>query len=753
MTASSRLGALFVAAGLAATAAQVLLLRELLVAAAGDEASVGTGLAAWLAGIAAGAAAARRLPDRSAPRVAGLCLALLASAGGGGIVAGRLLRLAWAPPAGELPGLGLVLALALVLLLPVGGLVGAAFTSLAAAAARSLPAGEAISRLYVAESAGSLLAGAAVTLAVGTLVAPLPAALGAGLASVLLALPAAGAGIVGARPLLAAAGAVLAGALAVSAPLDRATERTRFAGTAPGVPFVAACDTPARHLDVGGTGVLSLYASGQYAGSFPDPFASEAAAHTLASLARRPERVLSLGGLERGALGFLLSHPVRRVVVVEGDPLALRFVERFLPGADRRALADPRVTVVADDPRRFLGGPSGSFDLIALPPGEPVTLLSARLTTVELFRLCAARLSHDGVLVVPVRTAPAVLTGETASLAGSVWGALRAVFPVVRATPGPESLFVAGYDPAAVTLDPGVLAARWRERGVTSPSFAPELFGVLFPPGRVAALEEALDGAARLVPPSRDDRPVSFLFALARRQRETASRAGQLLAALGKLPPPALVLLALAPSLLSAAWALRRRPALGAAARASVAATGAAGMAWSILVLFGYQTRAGALYGRLGLLTALFMLGLVVGAALARHLLRRCSPRPRTALCAALGLAVAAGAVVSAALPALARLPADLALAGLPAHGALLFASGLATGALFPAAAHALLASGAAAGEAAGRLETADHAGAAAAALVSAVVLVPALGLAATAWLATALVALALVVAWRSEPA
>ena len=54
----------FAAAGFAALATQVLLLRELLVCAAGDEAAIGTGLAAWLLGIALGATARRRASPR-----------------------------------------------------------------------------------------------------------------------------------------------------------------------------------------------------------------------------------------------------------------------------------------------------------------------------------------------------------------------------------------------------------------------------------------------------------------------------------------------------------------------------------------------------------------------------------------------------------------------------------------------------------------------------------------------------------------
>ena len=87
--------AAFFAAGLLATAAQALLLRELVVDAAGDEAAIGVGLAAWLAGIALGAALARRSrARRAAPSDARRrrSLALLAVLPPLAIVVGRLLR-------------------------------------------------------------------------------------------------------------------------------------------------------------------------------------------------------------------------------------------------------------------------------------------------------------------------------------------------------------------------------------------------------------------------------------------------------------------------------------------------------------------------------------------------------------------------------------------------------------------------------------------------------------------------------------
>jgi predicted membrane-bound spermidine synthase len=77
-------------------------------------------------------------------------------------------------------------------------------------------------------------------------------------------------------------------------------------------------------------------------------------------------------------------------------------------------------------------------------------------------------------------------------------------------------------------------------------------------------------------------------------------------------------------------------------------------------------------------------------------------------------------------------------------HAALVLAAGAATGGVFPVAADVRLAAGDGPGDAAGRLETADHVGAAAAALLGAVLFVPLLGLTGTVWLLAGLVAVAL---------
>ena len=261
----------------------------------------------------------------------------------------------------------------------------------------------------------------------------------------------------------------------------------------------------------------------------------------------------------------------------------------------------------------------------------------------------------------------------------------------------------------------------------------------LLPPDRVASDEAALVAAAARAGSSRDDRPVSFLHALARRQQATAGPWGRLVAAAGRVPAagpggPG------APSLDPRPRAPVDRPrperaAGGAAASHGVAVVGAAGMGWWLLLLFSFQTHAGALYGWLGALAAAFMLGLALGATLAPRAAfaeggRDVASQPGSVrgLRLALGAAAAFAVLLPWTLPAAARASAGSLLAALVSHGALLLAAGVVTGGVFPLAAEVRLAAGDGPGEAAGRLETADHVGAAVAALAGAVCSCPGSG-------------------------
>ncbi len=652
------------AAGFLSIVVQTLLLRELIVAGSGDETTIGIGLACWLLGIVLGT----RLPFTSWEVGYGaLCFW-----GTIGIVLLRVGRAVLAPPAGELPGPGAVVLLATVALGPGGALVGWTFSLLAPL--------RGVRRLYVAESFGAALGGLFVT---GVFLLPLVMAPEDAPGPVTVAMVAGFGGLLvaatGIRSLPGVILSLLVGSTAlVGHDLDAWANRVRFSGIAPGFELAATLDTPYRHLDLAGEpGAWVLWSSGLYAGSFPDPDTDEPLAHELACLAETPRRVLATEAVTRGILRFLLRHPVERVDVVVLDRAGFEFLRERLDPADRAALRDPRVHLRFGDLRREIGR-GGPYDLVLLLEPDPVTLFLARLATREFYARACAALAPRGALAIRFENAPNVQDPDTAALGASMFHALQEACGKVIAAPAPHGLLVAGRD---VTLDPAVLAARYRVRGISSIRFVPQTFALDWPPERVAALTDTL--AKVRVAPSTDNRPVAFLHALARRQRISG------IPDLGRWLRWATLLLL--------AWGLIPRPRRAAVHR--VATAGALGMAGSLVILYRYQAEVGALYGRLGMLTAAFMVGLALGGAQERTL-------PRLARWGPVGAVVAFLAPIPHLL---ALLAGGWCLGMVFAHGARLL------GHLDDARAGAAL-------------EAADHLGAAAAAPLVSLALVPWLG-------------------------
>ena len=170
---TSILAAMF-GVGVFALSAQVLFLREVLVAFSGNELSIGAVVGAWLIGVGGGALSARLLglvfrgsavQDRwlaLLPLILSICLPLQ-------VYGVRSVRLLLSAPAGTYAPFGLVLASSLLLMLPSSFSVGMFFPVAAArltaltGALQDEPGDMAVSQVYTVDAAGSMVAGILLT--------------------------------------------------------------------------------------------------------------------------------------------------------------------------------------------------------------------------------------------------------------------------------------------------------------------------------------------------------------------------------------------------------------------------------------------------------------------------------------------------------------------------------------------------------------------------------------------------------------
>ena len=776
--------ALFWAAGVLAFVAQSMLFREFSILYQGSELVIGLFFGTWLFWVAMGAAGGRFLLSRwpgwrqRIPLIATLyTLAPLAQ-----LVLLRSLRQLVGVPAWQSFAPETLLQLTLVGNAPVSLLTGLLFTLACTAAddRRGSGAGSPVSRRVIAESLGSFIGGLLVTallpLAPGDvtmlLLGVLPMLLAAGCLAMVMG--ARGQGLCVALLVLGALGLWVGGGVART---EAALEQARWRGILPQGTLLASCATPYGHVAVGQLGQQTVVArDGVLTEAMPDETGHALTAALLAGQRPGARRLLLMGHGATGLLRPLLALGYEAVTWLDADPDATACLRPHLSQADQGALADPRLTIVAGDPRSSVRHLDERFDLIAVLDADPQSAHGNRLHTVEFLRDLRGRLAPGGLLASRIDAEANYLERDILHLSATMNHTLRAVFGQVMVLPGVQQWWFASGDGVPMTADKGELRRRLADVAGVTPAAAEHAVALL-QPDRSAAMSERLaqlpDGAGQL---NSDRRPVAYLLALAWRVRALGSATGRALMALREAGPllwlmPLLVLLLLRLShvALGPAAAGPRLPPDPVAWRhglarfnalALLAVAGMLGMSVVTIWMLAFQSRFGAIFAQLGLVGGLFVLGLAGGGGLTVWLLRRRQMASRSpAFLPWLGLL----AGLSAAFVSVAAIEPTLSWTdGLaPAHARVVFLaafaiSGLATGALVPLAEAALAGSGSPLFAIAGGIEAADHLGGALAAFAVGVIWLPTLGVMGTTWvLAGALVAVGALVGqqwWLTRP-
>jgi len=724
--------------GVFALLAQVLLARELLVVFFGNELTIGVIFGAWVCCVGLGSLAGRGMaataPRQKLENAAAGGMAALAALLPALLLTARGLRIWLSVPYGGMPSIGGVFAGVALTLGPPCFIIGFLFPCLCGLAERG--GAQAARRIYIAESLGSLAAGLVFTFLLAGRLQPLSCAMLACAAALL------GACVPARSRTLRIALACLAVLLPAIpqralAQLEEWGADLRWKGL--GVVgrgldsrLVLSVDTPYQNLAmIENEGQFAVYGGGQVLFAFPNSIAAEHKLHFLMAQKPGARSVLLIGGNPADDPAVLLRHPIERLDHVELDPAILS-----LPGVDGlSAASDPRLRRHAVDGPRFVRDCTNAYDLILVEAPAPLTASLNRFHTADFFRGLRRILRPGGVLATGVESSEH-LHGAAADLGASVYRSLQSVFPRVEVTAGSFNRFLAGDKTAPITLDPETLQARSRDANVPARYFRPEYFLTAeeVDPDRVARVEARLSGARGAI--NTAARPVAYFYSLLLWSRFSDSGVEGILRALERTSPAGLAISIVAVAgLLAFAGRRRRRrrpgsgDALGNAAVAFALFTGGlCGIALELLLIFLYQSAYGFVYARMGLVVAMFMLGLAAGAWAAGPWLTSGAPSVWRRL-----------ALLEALFAAFALAAGGLAAAGMsPGRGswnateilllALVAGTGALVGAQFALGARALALSGRPPAAAAAAANAADLLGAAAGSLLAGLLFMPLLG-------------------------
>jgi spermidine synthase len=118
--------------------------------------------------------------------------------------------------------------------------------------------------------------------------------------------------------------------------------------------------------------------------------------HVPLLLAPQPRDVLVIGLASGVTAGSALTHPVRRLDVVD-IVAAMPRATRLFDSWNRDPLSDPRFRLIVDDARSYLSHTRQRYDVIISEPSNPWTAGTGALFSREFYARAAAALEPDGV--------------------------------------------------------------------------------------------------------------------------------------------------------------------------------------------------------------------------------------------------------------------------------------------------------------------------------------------------------------------
>ncbi len=419
-------------------------------------------------------------------------------------------------------------------------------------------------------------------------------------------------------------------------------------------------------------------------------------AHLAMAQHLQPDRVLLIGGGLRGVLSEIAKYPVKKIDYIELDEELTETARSYVSRATLDTLEDPRVNLIHTDGRLFVKTARDQYNLIIVDSPDPATAVLNRFYTKEFFAEAKDLLFENGVLVAGALSTPDLRGTVIANRNTTLYHTLSGVFDRVLPAGERYMFYFASDQPDQISLDVGTLQQRFMERDIATGEFSPHHFQVMLEEGQLRRVNWVVrnhgrsshahlegPGAAPVSPPSIDEqearekelppvkeryfintdfRPIGYYYTLMHWDQLTRPDDDRTLwwplrAEWWWILPVCFIPLVTALGLgvkagreekddgsVSSGLPLNRAG-VNFAVIFTVFTTGFSTMALQIALLFSFQAIYGFIYEIVGLIMAMFMGGLSLGAFLTN---RRVKNKASLKTLAAVQLVIAVLAVLIA---------------------------------------------------------------------------------------------------------
>lgn len=591
-----------------------------------------------------------------------------------------------------------------------------------------------ISVSYIFEGLGGFFSGGIVTLLIVKLVSPITILLGGSLLFCFI-------GIIVSFYFRDKISLALNGALFIiillftshPAKIVEFTNHSRMNSLFPAGQFITQVYTPYQHLLlVKSNNQTVVISNGEVMVSFPEQIDSDSESALFLAQANLPKNILIFGQGAENLIVSLLEFDVESITYCLEDKQYYKKIWENIPDSSKKKLDDRRLKVIFSSARRFLQN-KNKFGLIVVYTQDPSNLILNAFFTEEFFRLVKKNLTSEGVFVTRITGEENFIGEEIKNYGSCVYYTLKEVFAKIVVVPGKINWFFAGGSNAGLIEDALILEERFEKINPKRFSFSSLAFKDIFSPDRIKFIKEkyvnnSLFRDGKLI--NRDTRPLTFFLNLLVMARHTHSYLPDffktaVFAGGSKFVIPILLFV------LARIWFIFKienitQKRLLFNSKLFQFLSGFLGFSFHLTLIFLFQNRFGTIFQLIGMVNAIFMFGLCLGAGIGKVFIKKFSA-VKVIICVLIAEAV----LFVAAYPLLVKLELGQGISFI-LFISFFLTSGILTGSSYPLSAKMLENNKAALDYTASNLELLDYWGAAVAGLLSGLFILPVLGIAKT---------------------
>jgi spermidine synthase len=328
----------------------------------------------------------------------------------------------------------------------------------------------------------------------------------------------------------------------------------------------------------------------------------------------KPESILILNGGAGGMIHEILKYPVKRLDYVELDPLLLKLVQEFPTPLTQSELSDKRVKIYYMDGRLFVQRTGERFDIIFIGLLAPQSLQTNRLFSSEFFSMAKGKMNPNAILALTLPGSITYLSPELRDLNGCILDTLKSAYRHVRVIPGDVNLYLASDSDFLENISSNEISKRFEDRKTQTGLITKNYIEYRLHERWLKWFQQSMGG--RRIAINSDFHPLAVFFNLS----YWNSLFSPYLTEVFKWYERSSLTLSITKILLITiilATLFIKMPHLSRhSITYSIFTTGLTGMIFNLAIIFAFQTLYGYLYHQIGLLIAIFMSGIASGSFL-----------------------------------------------------------------------------------------------------------------------------------------